>query len=199
MRRCCGPFCSNLDRWVKDGVAPPPSAYPRLDDGTLVPMAGLEAHIPGFTLAKAPNARPRFDYGPTIAKGIIDQVLPQALPGSYGVWCRASMRTATRWRGCACPTSPCRPEPPRDGRFVPPGRAARASCAISTALSSRSPRPKRSATATGDTRPSLSERYSDHDAYVAKVAKAAAKLRDGGYLVEEDVGRIVDQAAARTW
>src|SRR6185503_3064615 len=32
----------NLDRWVKEGVAPPPSAVPRVADGSAVPHESLE-------------------------------------------------------------------------------------------------------------------------------------------------------------
>ena len=40
----------NLDRWVAEGIEPPPSAFPRLADGTAVrPEAVLEqlAGLPG--------------------------------------------------------------------------------------------------------------------------------------------------------
>ena len=30
----------NLDRWVSEGIEPPPSAFPRLEDGTAAPRAG---------------------------------------------------------------------------------------------------------------------------------------------------------------
>ena len=37
-----------MHRWVKDGAAPPPSAYPRLQDRTLVPVASIAfPAIPG--------------------------------------------------------------------------------------------------------------------------------------------------------
>jgi hypothetical protein len=31
-----------LDRWVRDGVEPPASKYPKLSDGTLTPIANLK-------------------------------------------------------------------------------------------------------------------------------------------------------------
>ena len=46
-----------LERWVADGVAPPPSRRPRIADGTLVPAAALRfPAIPGAALA--PEANP---------------------------------------------------------------------------------------------------------------------------------------------
>ena len=73
-----------LDRWVKDGT-PPPSRHPRIDDGTLVAMTAPTAAIAGFAPVKGPSPRPRFDYGPDFAKGIIGNVLPVALADQYGV------------------------------------------------------------------------------------------------------------------
>src|SRR5262249_35501680 len=40
-----------MDRWVRDGVAPPPSAHPRLVDKTLVPRDSIDfPAIPGVRL-----------------------------------------------------------------------------------------------------------------------------------------------------
>src|SRR5208282_6082024 len=36
-----------LERWTADGVAPPPSAYPQISDGTLVTVAAYRAAFPG--------------------------------------------------------------------------------------------------------------------------------------------------------
>jgi hypothetical protein len=75
----------SLDRWVTTGTPPPASRHPRIDDGTLVERTGPSVVIPGFTLAKGPNQRPRFDYGPDFAKGIIGKTLPVALADRYRV------------------------------------------------------------------------------------------------------------------
>jgi hypothetical protein len=55
-----------FDRWVRDGVEPPPSTYPRIADGTLVTVA---AHakafpvIPDFRLPEGNLRPPRLDLG----------------------------------------------------------------------------------------------------------------------------------------
>ncbi|MBI4593229.1 MAG: hypothetical protein HY728_03360, partial [Candidatus Rokubacteria bacterium] len=75
-----------LDSWVKDGTPPPPSRYPRLADGSLVVTSALGMpRIPGLALPAGPSPRLRFDYGPHYERGIITRVLPEALPGAYGV------------------------------------------------------------------------------------------------------------------
>jgi hypothetical protein len=49
-----------------------------------------------------------------------------------------------------------------------------------------------------DPRPSLAERYQDRTAYVSKVRNAALDLQRRGYLLEEDVAKIVERAG-RAW
>ena len=50
--------------------------------------------------------------------------------------------------------------------------------------------------AKGDPRKSLAERYKNHDGYVKAVEKAARKLVHDRLLLEQDVRRYVDAAAA---
>ena len=51
--------------------------------------------------------------------------------------------------------------------------------------------------ASQDPRPSIAERYPIQDAYVKRVEAAARKLVSDRYLLEEDVGPIVRDAARR--
>ena len=53
--------------------------------------------------------------------------------------------------------------------------------------------------ATKDPRPSLAERYRDNADYAARVKAAATALERDGYLLPEDVKRIVDKATTLTW
>src|SRR6185295_11590915 len=49
-----------MHKWVKEGVAPPPSLYPRLQDGTLVPAAAVAfPAIPGVSSPRPLSAGPR--------------------------------------------------------------------------------------------------------------------------------------------
>ena len=50
-----------------------------------------------------------------------------------------------------------------------------------------------------DPRASLEERYQDRAGYAAKVREAATALQRDGYLLEEDVTRIVGRAASVNW
>jgi hypothetical protein len=55
-----------FDRWVRDGVEPPPSTYPRIADGTLVTVAAHALafpRIPDFRLPEGNLRPPRLDLG----------------------------------------------------------------------------------------------------------------------------------------
>jgi hypothetical protein len=189
----------NLDRWVRDDIAPPPSRYPRFDQETLVPTISQLGKIPGFTPAKAPNSRPRFDYGADYQRGIIGNVLPVATDQSYGVLVPrvdadgnelAGLRmpeiavptgTATGWSvrgpGSGGEGELCY----LDGSFVPFAKS------------------KAEREAAGDVRPSLAERYRDHPDYVTKIEQAANTLAQEGYLLGEDVPRLIGRASTAAW
>jgi hypothetical protein len=56
-----------LDAWADRGLEPPPSNYPRLDDGTLVTVAEARAafpKIPGVTFPSVINDLSLPDFGP---------------------------------------------------------------------------------------------------------------------------------------
>ncbi len=77
-----------LDAWVKDGTEPPPSVYPKIADGSLVPWqqdkSGWPA-IPGVNYPKVIQ-QPDFLYrGPQWQTEMIATVEPPEVRGQYGV------------------------------------------------------------------------------------------------------------------
>lgn len=50
---------------------------------------------------------------------------------------------------------------------------------------------------TGDPRPSLEERYPTHAEYLSRLSEAAKKLQVEGFLLDEDVTRIIERASAK--
>jgi len=59
------------------------------------------------------------------------------------------------------------------------------------------PRTRAERERTNDPRPSIEERYKNKDAYLELITKSANDLAAKGYLIKEDVPRIVQQAGAR--
>jgi Alpha/beta hydrolase domain len=72
-----------LDQWSTKGIAPPPSAIPRLADGTLVPPLPQSSvgfpKIPGVTYTGLMSTRYLFNYGPDFYKTGIMTVDPPAI------------------------------------------------------------------------------------------------------------------------
>ena len=72
----------DLDQWSTQGVPPPASRVPRLDDGTLVPPPpvgdGRYVGIPGVTYTGLKTTRYRFNYGPNFYATGIPTINPPA-------------------------------------------------------------------------------------------------------------------------
>ena len=189
-----------LDRWVKDGTPPPPSRYPRIDDGTLVPAASFGfPRVPGVTLPKAANPKLRFDYGPDFAEGIVNKVLPEVLPDSYPVLVPKVDADGNEIGGIRLPEVAV-PTGTGTGwavRSTEAGGAGELCYLDGFFLPFAKTRAEREARS--DPRLSLAERYRDPAEYAQKIRVAGAALQREGYILAEDVERIADQAAKTSW
>ena len=74
--------------------------------------------------------------------------------------------------------------------------SARTRAANPTASTFRSRSRRAARLAIGDPRKSLEERYKNHQGYVKAVGKAAKNLEKDGFLLPEDVQKVVDEAEA---
>jgi Alpha/beta hydrolase domain len=189
-----------LDRWVTTGAAAPPSQYPRADDGTAVsPQQWRDTYprIPGVQLG-VPNELSIRDYGPgvTPAGGIITTSPGMELTGSsYTILVPRTDPDGLDLAGLRRPDDVQTPIATLNGWNVR-GSGFRAGdlCGLNgqyvpfeaTEVERR---------AMGDPRPSLEERYPSHEDYVGRVAIAAMDMADNGYLLAEDVDRILSAAA----
>lgn len=64
---------SSLIDWVVDATVPPPSVYPKLATGDLVPAGNLVVpKIPNLPVARVPHQAYRLDFGPRWNRGIVD-------------------------------------------------------------------------------------------------------------------------------
>jgi Alpha/beta hydrolase domain len=189
-----------LDRWVKDGKEPPASRYPRIADGTLVPAVKFNTTVPGFAAPRSgPNPKPRLDFGPDIDKGIIGKALPVVLKDQYRVLVPAvdadgNETAGLRLPDITVPTGTAMGWSVRsefgggtgelcylDGAFIPFAKT------------------KAEREASKDPRPSLEERYKDAADYAERVKQTATALERDGYLLPQDVKRIVERAAKLSW
>jgi hypothetical protein len=207
MRALWGAFTD----WVRDGVQPPPSAVPTVRDGTLVwpsevafpsiPANDYEGiSRPAVTFLALANPLGVRSWGPLFdnedESGIITVEPPELVSAAtYGVrvpqvdadgndlagrlstTVRAPLGTYTGWNlyrddfwpGHLCSLA---------GSFIPFATTAAERLLV------------------GDPRPSLEERYGDHDGYVTAVRAAAEALVEERLLLPEDAARLIAEAEA---
>jgi hypothetical protein len=187
-----------MNRWITDGTEPPPSAYPRLDQGTLVPPDKLKfPKIPSVNVPAAPHKAYRADYGPDfISKGVVSQEPPRIgrsfpmfvpqvdadgneVAGIRVPELAVPLATYTGWNLFNERSGPPEVVSSMQGSFIP------------------FPRTREDRARTNDPRRSIDERYRNREQYLEMVAKAAIDLVEKGYLLKADVPRIIEQTGTR--
>ncbi len=189
-----------LDAWVTDGTAPPPSRYPRIDDGTLVDVAAWGQQfpaIPGVEPPKSCYTPCRLDFGARwLSEGIFDKVPPER-GEPFGTLVPAVDADGNEVAGIRLPDVAV-------PRATYAGWNLRgANCGGEGLLSryigsyfpfQRTPEQRR---ADSDPRPAVTERYPTRQAYLDRVSIAARELQEERFLLEEDVTAIQKAAASR--
>jgi hypothetical protein len=188
--------------WVTKGTEPPPSRYPRLDRGELVPAKQSAMKFPPIPGVTPPedmvNAVFDFDFGPdfnyndesgliTKQPPVVRQTIPTLVPkvdedgndvaGVASVLRQAPLGTYLGWNVIASgfdKGKTCH----LNGAFIPFART------------------KAERNAANDPRPSLEERYGSHQGYVDAVKAAAEKAVAERFLLRKDADRLIREAAA---
>ena len=188
-----------LDRWVQGGAPPPPSRYPRVDDKTLVPaeQVGFPS-VPGVTWPAGAQPRPLLDYGPDFDKGLISKVLPAVLPKAYPTLVPKVDADGNEIAGIRLPDIAVPRATMTGWALRAKGLPAAGELCMLDGSTIPFAKTKAERDASGDPRPSLQERYRDQADYIEQVRKASQTLEQQGYLLQEDVTRIVAQAAMAT-
>ena len=194
--------------WARDGVAPPPSAVPRIADGTLLPPENVRFPvIPANEYGGVPRPAVRF-LGVTNPLRVLDFGPQYAAAESSGIVTLEPPRQGDRAYRLLVPSV----DP--DGNDVAGirsvhlqapigtytgwnlGRAGRFEDGFCSLQGSFIPfaRTRAERQATGDPRPSIEERYPTPEAYVATVRRAAEQLVAQRYLLADDAIQLIAQA-----
>lgn len=184
---------ANMDAWVRNNVPPPPSSYPKISDGTLVPIDRYQfPDIPGIKTPHEANAATRLDFGPNWKRGVLSVQPPQAgaafpvlvpqvdADGNERDGVRlpeftAPLATYTGWNL----RDPAIGAPDQrvafEGSYIPFAKTAEAA--------------KRS----GDPRKSIAERYASGDDYLSRYQSAADALIAQHWILKEDRAALLDR------
>lgn len=180
-----------MERWVRDGVAPPPSRYPRLQDTTLVRFSevawpNLPGVVPPRTSIPGVRGANRLLRGEGGAGTPLPYLVPQVdrdgneLGGLRLPEVTVPLGTYTGWNFRNQKIGGTEQQVALMGGYIP-------------FASTKAEREQK-----GDPRLSIEERYQTRDQYLAQVRAAAAPLVKSGYLLADDVATIV-QRASRHW
>lgn len=188
---------TNMNAWVRDGLAPPPSSYARIADGTLVLRDKLAfPDIPNVRIAGTVDGARRLDFGPdwrntrilTIQPPIVGAAYPVLVPqvdadgnerpGIHLPEIAVPLATYTGWNLRAPSTGAPDQRVSFLGSDFPFAKTA----------SERK--------ASGDPRPSIAERYSGRAAYLARYGKAVDELVRERWILPEDAPALNFQGAA---
>lgn len=194
--------------WVMRGIDPPPSRWPRLAEGMLVPANKQAMGFPTLPQLRPTVPEPDFimpvidyDWGPQFdpvdGSGVagnapppIRQVLAMMAPkvdadgneqgGVPVVLLDAPLGTYLGWNITAGGARPFHAGQICNyvGGMIPFART------------------EQERRANGDPRPSLQERYGSHDGYVEAVRKATVRAQGEGFLLAEDAAALVRAAQA---
>jgi hypothetical protein len=175
-----------MEKWVRDGVAPPPSRYPRLQDGTLVRAADV-----AFPALRGVSS-PRKIFGGVrglnrlLARDGAGAPLPLLVPqvdrdgnplgGVRLPDVTVPLATYTGWNFRSSAIGGTEQLFPLIGAYVPFAAT------------------KTEREQAGDPRLSIQERYPSRERYLKLVEEAAAPLVKEGYLLADDVSRITKRA-----
>jgi hypothetical protein len=177
-----------MDKWVRDGEAPPASTYPRIDHGTLVSAASIAfPAIPGMQspsalrgAARVPNLLLQGGAGGGTALPLL---VPQVdADGNEVTGIRlpdvsVPLATYTGWNFRRPEIGGTHLLVSLLGSYVPLART-------------RAEREARR-----DPRPSIEERYANRAGYLSRVRSAADALVGSRYLLAEDVESVIRRSA----
>jgi hypothetical protein len=188
-----------MDRWSAGGAAPPPSQYPHVADGTLVPPARLKfPKVPGVTTSTAVHRAYHADYGPRFASEGVVTIEPPRIGTAFPILVPQVDADGNGTAGIRMPELAV-PLATYTGWNLFNDRSGPTD-ALSSMQGSYLPLPRSAADRkrTNDPRLSIEERYHDKDQYLGLVGKAAQALVERGFLLADDVAAVL-RDAGRHW
>jgi len=178
-------------RWVADGHAPPPTRRPRVDDGTAIPRSAALREfgtVTGLALPAEETMLQRQDGHPDA---------PVDRPVSAGVYVSALDDSGNEVAGIRHPELSVPLATHTGWNLLLAQGPQWAALSSLTGNSLPFPLTESDAIGAGDRRRPVSARYRDRDDYLAALSAAARQLAAEGFLLSEDIDRVVATGSAR--
>lgn len=184
---------ANMDAWVRDQIPPPPSSYPKISDGTLVPLREYAfPAIPGVKKPTEANAAYREDFGAGLKNGILSEQPPkvgEAFPVLVPqVDADGNERDGVRLPEFAAPLATYTGWNLRDLSIGAADQRVSfegSDIAFPKTLTDREK--------TGDPRKSIAERYASSEEYLSKYKSALDELVKKRWILEEDRAAVLER------
>jgi Alpha/beta hydrolase domain len=188
----------NLDQWVSADVEPPPSAFPRIADGTAVEAESLGAYyrsLPGVRFPDVITRPTRLDFGPELERGIA--TYPPRVGAAYRTYVSAIDADGNEIAGIRPPelVSPLATFAGWNTRHPEEGAAGDLMSMMGSTFPFALTRAQRERTR--DPRPSIAERYASRAAYLDAVRENTNAQVSQRHVLAEDVEAIVARAGLR--
>jgi len=177
---------ANMDAWVRTNTLPPPSSYPRIADGTLVPLQDYA--LPTISDVNMPHEASeafRLDFGPNWRDGILG-VQPPKVGAPFPVLVPqvdgdGNERDGVRLPEITVPLATYTSWNLRDPSIGAPDQRVSFQASFLPFPRTAAERQK-----TGDPRMSITERYSGRDDYLIRYATAVDDLVKQRWILQED-------------
>jgi hypothetical protein len=180
-----------MDAWVRTNTPPPPSGYPKIADGNLVPLSAYALPaIPGLIRPHEANEGFHLDFGPNWRNGILT-IQPPKVGKPFPVLvpqvdADGNERDGVRLPEYAAPLATYVGWNLRDPSIGAPDQRV-------SFEASWLPLPKTAADRirTNDPRKSIAERYTDRADYLARYTRALDDLVKQRWILEEDRAAVL--------
>jgi len=192
----------SLDQWVSEDVEPPPSRYPRIDEGELITADEHGRRFPAIPGMRHPGRNlqpPRVDYGPEFwSAGIFTSVPPemgepfQTLVPAFDP--DGNDVGGIRLPELTVPLGTYQGWNPRAAEYGSPDYLTRFDGSFWAF-----PVTEEERNLEGDPRPSVKARYDGRQDYVNRVAAEARQLESEGILLAGDAEALIEQAGWLAW
>ena len=185
----------NMDAWVRNGTAPPESRYPRIDNGTLVPLKDYALPpIPKLNRPHEASEAFHLDFGPGWEQKRILTLQPPKVGAAFPVLVPqvdedGNERDGVRLPEIAVPLATCTGWNLRDPSIgAPEQRLAFEASYVPF------PTTKEERQNTKDPRRSIVERYANRYGYLTRYAAALDALVKENWILEEDRSALQHRA-----